>query len=264
MAAAVGGAVKTTRNRLPPLAGTAGLPLVKTNSASDGAYAPAKLDLAAINMPSGGEGLYLKYSGGVLVASAVPPLMAGTGITVSGLTIAIDDTKVARKDTGQTFVGNQSITGTLNVTGSVTIPTAPAGTASGVAASTLFTSLAVSARTESIIVAAGDETTALKVAAGLVTFRMPYAMTLTAIKASLTTAQTGGSLLTLDVKEAGTTIFQTKPTFNNGSTTTVGASTVGVINDINLADDAVITIDVTQIGDGTAKGLKVTLIGYRP
>jgi hypothetical protein len=34
-----------------------------------------------------------------------------------------------------------------------------------------------------------------------------------------------------------------------------------VISDTSLADDAEITIDIDQIGDGTAKGLKVILIG---
>jgi hypothetical protein len=34
-----------------------------------------------------------------------------------------------------------------------------------------------------------------------------------------------------------------------------------VISDTALADDAEITIDIDQIGDGTAKGLKVMLIG---
>ncbi|MGA1858816.1 hypothetical protein VH569_22735 [Azospirillum sp. 11R-A] len=114
---------------------------------------------------------------------------------------------------------------------------------------------------ESIIAAAGDETTAITVGTGKVTFRMPYAFTLTAVRASLVTAQTSGSLLTIDVKESGTTIFSTKPTFNNGSKTTVGATTPAVISDTALADDAEMTIDVSQIGDGTAKGLKVTLIG---
>ena len=34
-----------------------------------------------------------------------------------------------------------------------------------------------------------------------------------------------------------------------------------VISDTSLADDAEITIDIDQVGDGTAKGLKVVLIG---
>ena len=41
------------------------------------------------------------------------------------------------------------------------------------------------------------------------------------------------------------------------------AATAAVISDSALADDAEITIDVDQIGDGTAKGLKVYLIGKK-
>ena len=47
------------------------------------------------------------------------------------------------------------------------------------------------------------------------------------------------------------------------SKTSTTASTSAVINDSSLADDAEITIDIDQVGDGTAKGLKVTLIGTR-
>jgi hypothetical protein len=36
-----------------------------------------------------------------------------------------------------------------------------------------------------------------------------------------------------------------------------------VISDSSLADDAKMSVDIDQIGDGTAKGLKVVLIGSR-
>ena len=45
--------------------------------------------------------------------------------------------------------------------------------------------------------------------------------------------------------------------------TSTTAATAPVISDWSLADDAEITIDIDQVGDGTAKGLKVTLIGTR-
>lgn len=117
--------------------------------------------------------------------------------------------------------------------------------------------------TESIIIPCGDETTALTT--GLkVTFRMPYAFTLSAVRGALVTAATGGTLFSFDVKEAGTTIFSTLPTFNASSKTTVGATTPAVISDANLADDAEITILVSAIGSTIAgAGLKVTLIGQK-
>jgi len=117
--------------------------------------------------------------------------------------------------------------------------------------------------TESIIIACSDETTALTTGAGKVTFRMPYAFTLSAVRASLTTAQTSGSILTVDINEAGASILSTKLTIDNTEKTSTTAATAAVISDTALADDAEITIDIDQVGDGTAKGLKVYLIGSK-
>jgi len=114
-----------------------------------------------------------------------------------------------------------------------------------------------------IQLAASDETTALTTGTGKVTFRMPYAMTVTAVRASLTTAQASGSIFTVDINESGTTILSTKLTIDNTEKTSTTAATPAVISDTALADDAEITIDIDQIGNGTATGLKITLIGTR-
>ena len=116
---------------------------------------------------------------------------------------------------------------------------------------------------ESIILAASDETTALTTGTAKVTFRMPYAFTVSAVRASLSTAQTSGSIFTVDINDNGTTILSTKLTIDNTEKTSTTAATAPVISDTVLADDAEITIDIDQIGDGTAKGLKVALIGTR-
>jgi hypothetical protein len=114
-----------------------------------------------------------------------------------------------------------------------------------------------------LVVAASDETTALTAGTAKITFRMPRAVTLTAVRASLTTAQASGSIFTVDINESGTSILSTKLTIDNTEKTSTTAATPPVISDANLADDAEMTIDIDQIGDGTAKGLKVTLIGTR-
>ena len=116
---------------------------------------------------------------------------------------------------------------------------------------------------ESIIIAASDETSALTVGTNKVTFRMPYAFTLTAIRASLTTAQASGSIFTVDVNENGVSVLSTKLTIDNTEKSSVTAATAAVISDSSLADDAEITIDIDQIGNGSATGLKVILIGRR-
>jgi len=112
-----------------------------------------------------------------------------------------------------------------------------------------------------IPVACSDETTALTTGSGKVTFRMPYAFTLTAVRASLTTPQTSGSILTVDINEGGSSILSTKLTIDNSEKTSLTAATAAVISDPDLANDAEITIDIDQVGDGTAKGLKVYFIG---
>lgn len=119
--------------------------------------------------------------------------------------------------------------------------------------------------TESIIIACSDETTALTAGAAKVTFRMPYAFTLSAVRASLTTAQASGNIFTVDINTQGSpaSILSTKLTIDNGEKTSATATTTAVISDTTLADDDEVTIDIDTIGDGTAKGLKVYLIGVR-
>lgn len=114
---------------------------------------------------------------------------------------------------------------------------------------------------ESIIVAVGDEETELTSGAGKVKFRMPYAFTLLAVRASLTTASSSGTP-TVDINEGGASILSTKLTIDSGETTSKTAAAAAVISDANLADDAEITIDVDSAGTD-AVGLKVYLIGVK-
>lgn len=111
--------------------------------------------------------------------------------------------------------------------------------------------------------AVSDETTALTTGTSKITFRAPYAMYVTDVRASLSTAQTSGTILTVDINEAGSTIISTKLTIDNTEKTSTTAVAAPVISDAFIADDAEITVDIDQIGDGTAKGLKITIIGMR-
>lgn len=116
---------------------------------------------------------------------------------------------------------------------------------------------------ESLVIPVTDEVTAITAGTNKITMRMPYGFVLTGIRASLSTAQTSGATFTVDVNEGGTSILSTKLTFDNTERTTTTATTLPVLSDTVLADDAEITVDVDQIGDGTAKGLKIAFIGYR-
>ena len=113
--------------------------------------------------------------------------------------------------------------------------------------------------------ACGTETTAIGATGQVLSFRMPFAMTLNAgiagVKGSLVTAGTG-ALLTVDINESSSTILSTKLTFDASETTTLSAATPVVISDVNLAADAIITVDIDQLdGGGVAAGLKITLMG---
>ena len=110
--------------------------------------------------------------------------------------------------------------------------------------------------------ACSDLTTALTPGANKAVFRMPYAMTLTEVRASLATADTGSPVsgITIDINENGSTILSTKLTIDGGEKTSTTAATPAVISDSALADDAEITVDIDAVG-GNATGLVVTLIG---
>jgi hypothetical protein len=115
--------------------------------------------------------------------------------------------------------------------------------------------------TESLIVAVGDETTAITTGTGKVTFRMPYAFKLTAVRASLTTASSSG-LPAFNVKRNGASIFSTTLTINQSAKTSVGATTPAVLSTTDLSDDDEMTIDIDTAGTGAA-GPKIYFIGYR-
>lgn len=111
--------------------------------------------------------------------------------------------------------------------------------------------------------AVSDETTDLTTGTAKVTFRMPYAMTLTGVRANVNTAPTGSTLI-VDINEGGSTILSTKLSIDASEKTSTTAASAAVISDSALADDSEITIDIDQIGSTIAgKGLKIWLIGTR-
>ena len=119
-------------------------------------------------------------------------------------------------------------------------------------------------RTTSFVIACSDETSDLETGSNKSVFRMPYAYTVTDVRASLTTAATGGTLLTVDINESGTTILSTKITIDASETTSTTAATPPVISDTSLADDAEMSIDIDAVGStNTGKGLKVYIIGNK-
>ncbi len=115
-----------------------------------------------------------------------------------------------------------------------------------------------------ITIAASDETSDLTTGQNKVTFRMPYAMTLTDVRASVTTAPVGSTLL-VNIDQNGSSIFTTNVlSIDSTERTSTTAATAANITTTALGDDGEITIDIAQVGSTTAgAGLKVTLIGTR-
>ena len=115
-----------------------------------------------------------------------------------------------------------------------------------------------------IQVALSDESTVLETGVAKLTFRMPYAMNLTEVRASLTVAGTTSGLTTFDINEGGVSILSTKLTIDLTEKTSTTATTPAVISDSALADDAEITIDIDVISGGaTEAGGKIILIGTK-
>ena len=116
---------------------------------------------------------------------------------------------------------------------------------------------------EVILLACSDETTDLTTGVGKVTFRCPFAFTITGVSASVSTAPVGSTII-CDINEAGTTILSTKLSIDASEKTSTSAASAAVVSDTTIAADAEITVDIDQIGSSTAgKGLKVKLDGYR-
>ena len=212
--------------------------------------ATTSAQLAGVISDELGSGKLIFSAGTLVIVSGktltVSETMTLTGTAAKIYTFPTTDASIARTDAAQTFTGVQTfaapILGTptsVALTNATVIPTA-------------------------FCFAASDETTLLTVGDVKVTTRMPFAMTLTAIRGSLSTVATGATLVTVDVNEAGLTILSTKLPFDASESTTFTAATPPVISDSALADDAQITVDIDAVGNTTAgKGLKICLIGTK-
>lgn len=121
------------------------------------------------------------------------------------------------------------------------------------------------AQEQSFIVKFSDETTAITTGTAKVTFSMPWAFRLYRVKLNLKTAQTSGSIFTVDINASGTSILSTKLTIDNTEKTSATAATSFVFasTDTLVDEDEEVSIDVDQVGDGTAKGGSITFYGVR-
>ena len=101
-------------------------------------------------------------------------------------------------------------------------------------------------------IAFSDETSDLTTGDNKATFHMPnYATTLLEVSVGMTTAPTGSTAI-FDLTEAGTTVLSTLISIDAGEKTSETAATPPVISDSSLAANALMSLNVDQIGSSVA------------
>ena len=100
--------------------------------------------------------------------------------------------------------------------------------------------------------ALGDETSDIIVGTDVLTFQMPnYATTLLGVSVNVKTAPTGSSAI-FDLNENGVSVLSTKISIDVSEKTSEDSATPPVISDATIAANAIMTMDIDQIGSTIA------------
>jgi hypothetical protein len=242
-------------------------------------YIQAMIAAAAVFQPIDAD---LTALAGLTSAANKLPYFSGSAaaaladFTAAGRALVDDADAAAQRTTlGLGTIATQAASG-VNITGGAIsgitdLPVADGGTGAstasgartnlGLVIGTNVPALTLVGAPCEIGVAVSDESTAITTGTAKLTFRMPYAMTLTAVRASVNTVSSSGNPA-IDLNEAGVSVFSTTLTIDANEKTSTTAATPAVISDSALADDAEMTVDIDTAGTG-AKGLKLWLIGTR-
>ena len=189
----------------------------------------------------------------------------GEVVTVLGLgTAAFEDVEAFDLAGAAAAVQASSLQKAANLSDLVNVPDARTNLGLGSAALQPASAFRSATAQQPIGIACGDETTAITAGNGKVTFHLPIPFTVTGVVAELKDAQVSGAIFTMDVNAAGATILGTKATIDNGEETSLTAAAQPVVTGapLALAAGTKITVDFDQVGDGTAKGPKLWLLGY--
>ena len=116
----------------------------------------------------------------------------------------------------------------------------------------------------SFTIAVSNQTDDLETGTGVLTFQMPFAFELTEIpKASVKTVSTGSSII-FDINVAASSILSTKLSIDASETGSSSASTPAVLSSTSIANNAIVSIDIDQVGSSnTGVGALVYLIGRK-
>jgi len=187
--------------------------------------------------------------------------LAGNGYFLDEDTMSSDSaTKVPSQQSVKAYVDGRTPAASTTVSGIIEIATV-AEVQTGTDTTRAVTPDGVAKRADFIMFAIGDETSDLTVGTGKITFDMPnYATTITEVSASVVTAPTGSTAI-FDINEAGVSILSTKISIDVSEKTSTTAATPPVISDSAIAANAVMTVDIDQIGS-TIAGAGAKIIIY--
>ncbi len=115
--------------------------------------------------------------------------------------------------------------------------------------------------TEQLIIALGDETTAVTTGNNKMSWAFGYDFTIDEIYIFLGQSQSSSGSVTVDVNKSGSTILSTKPSIEANEDTSL-SGTIAVISTPASVKGSVFTADIDAAGTG-AKGLKLVIVGHR-
>lgn len=115
--------------------------------------------------------------------------------------------------------------------------------------------------TQALQFSCSDRVTPLVAATNIMSWPVPFAVTVSEVQAYVVTPNGTGNLVTIDINKNGISILSTKLTIDNTEQNSVTATTPAVISTASFAKGDEISIDVDNAGgDGIAAGLIVTLV----
>lgn len=249
--------------------------------ADDPQASPDKVDFDILAQGLAGEGV---LSGCAVTAQGTPNntlSVASGSVRIGGATYSVTSGTVTIATGNATYARFDLITANTTTRGLVAgapsaVPIFPAVPASTVVLAAVYVPandtiisatqvedkrVVLPAVSEVWSVALSDESTTIAAGAAALTWRAPYALTLTNVRASLTAASTAG-VVTVDINENGVSMLATKLTIDATEATSTTAAAAHGFSDVGVADDAALTFDVDTAGTG-ARGLKITLYGTR-
>jgi len=115
--------------------------------------------------------------------------------------------------------------------------------------------------TQALQFSCSDRVTPLVAATNVMSWPVPFNVTVTEVQAYVVTQNTSGNKVTVDINKNGTTILSTKLTIDNNEQNSVTASVPAVISTASFTKGDEISIDIDDAGGAAiASGLIVTLI----